>query len=230
MQVVAATSLYHHFENYWHAEPAPHPSDIIWENLKWRDWERSLRKVLVWTCFALICLFFMIPIGIVQAMIEVDRLEKYNVIGPIVEFPIVKGILQAILPNIVLTLFLALMPSLLSYMNKRQGFYSLSSVDSETIRKYFIFQVITVFFFSFMTATLLNQAKLLFKDSSSIINLLATSAPQTASFFINFILVEGLVSGAFSFLRVPALAIFWFLTKFSGVPIVESPWIFNSIC
>ncbi|GMH40978.1 hypothetical protein BSKO_08888 [Bryopsis sp. KO-2023] len=215
-QVVAATSLHHHFENFWHAEAAPHPDEVIWENLKWRSWERSSRKILVWSAFAMLCLFFMIPIAFIQALIEIDRLEKYPVIGSIVTFPLVKGFLQGIMPNLVLKLFLAVLPKLLMFMNMKQGLYSQSSLDLETTQKYFIFQVITIFFFSFMTRTFLNQSKQVVEDPGSIIDVLGSAAPQTASFFINYVLVKGLVENSFQFLRIPKLAIFWFLSKFVG--------------
>lgn len=219
LQVISATSLHHHFETFWQTVAAPHPDDIVWENLKLRGWERLVRSILIWTCFALLCLFFMIPIGIVQAMIEIDRLEKYAVIGSIVKISFIKGILQGILPNIVLKIFLALLPMLLQFMNRVQGLYALSTIDLETTRKYFIFQVITVFFFSFMIGSSLGQLDQLredVKNPSRLFDVLGTSAPQTASFFINYILVKGFLDGSISFLRVPKLAIFWALSKFSG--------------
>lgn len=218
--MVSATSLHHHFETFWQTVAAPHPDDIVWENLSYRAWERTARTVSIWTSFALLCIFFMIPIGIVQAMIEIDRLEKYAVIGPIVKVSFIRGILVGILPNLVLKIFLAILPSLLHFMNKVQGLYALSTIDLETTRKYFIFQVITVFFFSFMIGSSLGQLDQLredFKTPSRFIDVLGTSAPQTASFFINYILVSGLVEGAISFLRVPGLVIFWLLSKLSGM-------------
>ena len=42
---------------------------------------------------------------------------------------------------LVLKIFLALLPALLAFMNKKQGMIAASKVDFGVVRKYFIFQV-----------------------------------------------------------------------------------------
>lgn len=34
--------------------------------------------VLAWTLFALMAIFYLIPVGAVQALLQVDKLEKYK--------------------------------------------------------------------------------------------------------------------------------------------------------
>lgn len=60
----------------------------------------------------------------------------------VLQVSILSSLVTAILPGIVLTIFLALLPTLLSLMNKKiQKMISESDVEFGVVRKYFIFQV-----------------------------------------------------------------------------------------
>eukprot|EP00210_Caulerpa_lentillifera_P000603 g584.t1 len=215
-QVIAATSLHHHFQSFWHVQEAPDPEEIVWPNLNLRSWERYLRKFVVWSEFALLCVFFMVPVGFVQGMIQMDRLENTPVLGAIVTFPLVNGVLKGVVPTLVLKLFLAFLPKILTRMNHWQGLISLSEIDFEVVRKYFIFQTITVFFGSFLTGTLFGQMQELRNDPNGIIDILGVAAPQTATFFITYILYTGLIEGGVAFLNLTNLIKLWLLTRFAG--------------
>lgn len=215
-QVVGASAFFHHFERVWNSQAAPNPREIVWENLKWRSWERKARRVTIWFLFFLLCSFFVIPIAAVQTMIEVDRLEDYDIIGDIVKFPIVSSLVQAVIPNLVLEIFLALLPTILAIMNHYQGFISRSAIDTEVTRKYFIFLIITVFMVNFTARSFLQQLDLIFDDPSSIVDALGSSAPQASTFFLYFIMTQALISGATEMLQIPGLVMTWVLTKFAG--------------
>lgn len=215
-QVIAATSLHHHFQSFWQVQEAPDPEEVVWTNLNFRSWERYLRRYTIWTEFALLCVFFMVPVGLVQGMIQMDRLENTPVLGAIVTFPLVNGILKGIVPTLVLKLFLAFLPRILKRMSHWQGLISLSEIDFEVVRKYFIFQTITVFFGSFLTGTVFGQIQELRKDANGIIDILGVAAPQTASFFINYILYAGLFEGGIGFLNIINLVKLWLMSRFAG--------------
>eukprot|EP00210_Caulerpa_lentillifera_P002275 g2185.t1 len=215
-QVIAATSLHHHFQFFWQVQEAPDPDELVWTNLNFRSWERYLRKFAIWTEFALLCIFFMVPIGFAQGMIQMDRLEDTPVIGPIVTFPLVNGILKGIVPTLVLKLFLHFLPKLLNHMSHWQGLISQSEIDFEVVRKYFIFQTITIFFGSFITGTFFGQIQELRNDPNGIIDILGVSAPQTATFFIAYILYSGLFESGIAFLNLTNLLKLWLMSRFAG--------------
>lgn len=215
-QVVGGTALIHHFQTVWRSSAAPHPDDIYWTNLKWRGWERLTRTILTWTLFILLCLFYVIPVGFVQSILEYDRLEDYAVIGDIVTFPLIQSILEGVLPQLAMIIFLAILPMIITALNKFQGYYSRSSIDFEVIKKYFIFQVIVVFIYKFISGMLLNSLEDIIDEPSNTIDLLANSAPQNATFFLYYILLQGFFSGPITFLKLPKLVILWLLTKLAG--------------
>ena len=215
-QTIAATAFHHHFPTFWNAQAAPHPEELIWENLKLRGWERTVRLLAAWISFTCLCLFFIVPVTFVQGLIQMDRLERYPVIGSIVTFPLINGILKAVVPNLALKLFLAFLPSLLKHMNRAQGMISLSEIDFGVVRKYFVFQTITVFFFSFIASSLLTQIQEIRDNPSSIRDILGVAAPQSATFFISYILYTGLLEGGISFLNLVNLIQLWLMGRFAG--------------
>ena len=53
----------------------------------------------VWVLFSLLALFYTIPIGAIQAIIEVNRLEKIVVFKQLVSVAFVRSLIEAILPG-----------------------------------------------------------------------------------------------------------------------------------
>jgi len=208
-QVVAAGALMCEDLTAWRVQAAPRPNEIIWQNLGLRSWERSSRGALMWICFILLTLFFLIPVAAIQAILTTNVSVSF-----IQDIPIVNSIITAILPSLVLTIFIAMLPPLIKAMNKWAGMISLSQIDLGLMTRFFIFQVTTVFFGSFIAGSAANQFKQLVNDPGSIVNLLGASAPQTSIFFMTFITLRALFIVPFSILRLVPFIIFWVKTKF----------------
>ncbi|GFH18492.1 uncharacterized protein HaLaN_15309 [Haematococcus lacustris] len=174
--------------------------------------------MVLWGAYVALVLFFIIPVGIVQALIEVPRLASVPVLGTIVNLPVIKQVLEGIVPGLVLLIFLALLPSLLAFMCRLSGCVSNSAVDFGVVERYFYFQVLTIFLGSIISGSLLSQLKLLQSNPGAIIRILGVGIPQTATFFINFILVAGIGKAGIKHLRLPGLVIFWLLSKMASTP------------
>ncbi len=61
-----------------------------------------MRFVAVWGAFAVLTLFYLIPIIAIQGLINIDQLRKIHVIAVIIDLPVVRSIITAILPGTVL--------------------------------------------------------------------------------------------------------------------------------
>ena len=75
---------------------------------RWRSWERAVRFVGVWGAFGVLTLFYLIPIIAIQGLINIDQLRKIHVIAVIIDLPVVRSIITAILPGTVLQPFWAI--------------------------------------------------------------------------------------------------------------------------
>ncbi|KAK9864573.1 hypothetical protein WJX84_004373 [Apatococcus fuscideae] len=215
-QVVASTAMQHHDQRFWKISAAPAPNDIIWPNLTLRDWERRLRFLVVWTLFVLLALFYTIPVGAIQAILEVQRLSKYPPFKQLVNIAFTRSLIESILPSLVLKIFLALLPNLLAFMNKKQGMISASKVDFGVVRKYFIFQVVTVFFGSFIGGSFFTQIEQWVKSPTSAITIIGTAAPATSIFFLTYVVLQGLNAAPLGFLRLVGVVLFWLLSILAG--------------
>lgn len=51
---------------------------MIWSNVGLSSGGYLGAAVLAWTLFALMAIFYLIPVGAVQALLQVDKLEKYK--------------------------------------------------------------------------------------------------------------------------------------------------------
>ncbi|CAK0785988.1 hypothetical protein CVIRNUC_009201 [Coccomyxa viridis] len=215
-QVKAVSSTQHHDTSTWRVSAAPGPQEIIWGNLRWRSWERAVRFVGVWGAFGVLTLFYLIPIIAIQGLINIDQLRKIHVIAVIIDLPVVRSIITAILPGLVLKVFLALLPWLLSIMGRLQGLHSLSSLDFSVISKFYIFQFITVFLGSFIAGSVLNQARALINNPTMIFSTLGTAAPLTSIFFLTWIELNALAAVPVGFLRIIGFVLFWLMSRLAA--------------
>jgi hypothetical protein len=67
-------------------------------------------------------------------------------------------------------------------------------------------QVLTVFFTSLVAGSFLNQLQQLVANPTSIVRTLGAAAPQTAVFFMTYLLLLGLTTKPISFLRLPRVS------------------------
>ena len=135
-----------------------------------------------------------------------------------VNLPFIGAIIQGILPTLVLMIFLAILPMIIRLMCYLSGMPSLSAIDFGVAHRYFIFMVISVFIYNMVAGSLINQYEAILKDPASFITILGLAVPQTATFFITYILVAGIMKVGFAFLRLPALLFFvLFMVVFNGL-------------
>ena len=64
-------------------------------------------------------------------------------------------------------------------------------------------QVLTIFFATFLAGSFFNQVQLFVNDPTSVVRILGAAAPQTASFFMSYLLLLGLTTKPVLLLRIP---------------------------
>ncbi|KAG2482060.1 hypothetical protein HYH03_018986 [Edaphochlamys debaryana] len=227
-QAVGSAALHAHTERSWLVGPAPAPFELVWPNLGLTGAERGARRWSLWILFWLMALFFMIPVTAIQALIEVPKLARLPVLGPIVRAPAVRQILEAVVPGLALKLFLTVVPMLLRAMALHSGARAESAVDFGVVRRYFLFQVIVVFGGNVIAGSFFNQLQRWVSAPGSVPSTLGRAIPMTSTFFINYLITNGLGAKSIAFLRLPAFAVFWVLSRFAGSPRAKQRlWMFQ---
>lgn len=189
----ASQTLHAQVFDKWTVMEAPEPREMIWPNLSRNIYERQIRQVVVYFIVFLTVVFYMVPITFVSAFSNLDNLRKVlPFLKAIVDIPAIKTILQAYLPQIALIVFLALLPAFLMFLSKAEGIPSQSHVVRATSGKYFYFIVFNVFLVYTLGGSLIASAKAIANNPniSRIINMLATSLPGGATFFLTYVALK----------------------------------------
>lgn len=92
------------------------------------------------------------------------------------------------------------------------GLKSLSQIDFSVTNKFFIFLVTSVFFGSFISGSFMTQIEVFAQGLSNFIEVLGTSAPQTASFFCTYIMVDAFITAPIFLIRYTDFIIYYALS------------------
>eukprot|EP00775_Hariotina_reticulata_P002150 gene2150-2468_t len=185
----------------WTVTAAPAPDSLLWKHLGLRSWERATRRGIVIAVLVVVALFYSIPVAFVQGLLQLDRLQNVPVIGTLVRLPVVHSLLLGVLPGLALRLFVLLLPVLLYALNRRAGAVGAEELDGYVATHFFFMQLVVVFFGSFIVGSLLNQVATWLQQPEQALTILGTSVPQTANFFILYIIFSAFIGRSWGLLR-----------------------------
>eukprot|EP00898_Chlorokybus_atmophyticus_P008591 jgi/Chlat1/8733/Chrsp9S08558 len=212
---VASQTLHYGDSEYWIVGPAPEPRDIYWPNLALRMKERSTRKLTVTIITFLMVVFYMVPITLISALSTLENLEK---LAPFLKFitkmPALRAFLQGLLPTLALIIFMALLPALCRFLTQCEGVFALSRIDRGGTSKLFTFFLVNSWFGYTVSGSIFSNLKQMINKPGDIPNFLASSIPQTATFFMGFILLKALGVLPLELSRLIPLIIYWIKKKF----------------
>ncbi|VFQ59008.1 unnamed protein product [Cuscuta campestris] len=200
----------------WLTEWAPEPRDVYWENLAIPYVSLTIRRLIIGVAFFFLTFFFMIPITFVQSLANIEGIrKKAPFLKAIFDMPFIKSFIQGFLPGIVLKIFLILLPTLLMFMSKFEGFPSLSSLERRSASRYYIFNFVNVFLGSVIAGAAFEQLNtFLHQSANEIPKTIGAAIPMKATFFITYIMVDGWAGVAGEILRLKALIIFHLKNSF----------------
>ncbi|XP_031377158.1 CSC1-like protein At1g32090 [Punica granatum] len=189
---------------------APEPRDVYWKNLSIPFISLTIRRLVISLLVFALVFFYMIPIAFVQSLANLDGLVRVApFLRPVIETEFVKSFLQGYLPGLALKIFLLVLPAILMFMSKMEGYISLSMLERRTAAKYYFFMLVNVFLGSIVTGTAFEQLHaFLHQAPTQIPRTIGVSIPMKATFFITYIMVDGWAGIASEILRLKPLIIF----------------------
>lgn len=171
------------------------PSDVIWENMNVRSFERMMRRFVSMAVSSAIIIFWAVPVVFVQAVANLQTLSQalpflnaFNNLGPTAV-----GIIQGILPAIALAILISLVPIIFTFLSTKEGIPQKSFVELSVLHKFFFFQLIDVVLVSTLSGgfmTIVDQFKNLAESPLSVINILSENLPKASTFFITFVMLQ----------------------------------------
>ncbi|KAK4786983.1 hypothetical protein SAY86_010816 [Trapa natans] len=194
----------------WLTNWAPEPRDVYWRNLSIPFFSLRIRRLVISLLVFALVFFYMIPITFVQSLANLEGLVKVvPFLRPVIETKLIKSFLQGFLPGLALKIFLYILPAILMFMSKIEGYISLSMLERRTAAKYYFFMLVNVFLGSIVTGTAFQQLNaFLHQSPTQIPRTIGISIPMKATFFITYIMIDGWAGIASEILRLKPLIIF----------------------
>ncbi|KAI8329750.1 hypothetical protein BC941DRAFT_384371 [Chlamydoabsidia padenii] len=218
---MAAQTLIHHTE----LQMAPRyiqiaPTDIIWENMNIKSFERLIRRMISLSVTTAIIIFWAFPVVFVQSISSLDSLSKILPFLSVVNNlgPTVVGIIQGILPAVALAILISLVPIIFAMLSKLEGIPQKSFVDLSVLHKYFFFQFVDVVLVSTIAGGILQTLPQLVENPTSIINILAENLPKASTFFITFVMLQATNSTGQAILQLVPYIMSFVTPIFSTTP------------
>eukprot|EP01134_Creolimax_fragrantissima_P004528 CFRG4528T1 len=212
---VAGQVLFRESENMYLVRPAPHENNVYWSNMGTNERVKVFRVLGVALITFAMVIFYMIPIAFIQTLTSLCQLEEWmpwltDIIDAV---PIVRGILEGVMPTLILTIFLAILPMICRGLTVLEGKETYSALEKGTFEKLYYFYVINVFLGSTITGTASGAIQDLIDDPGSIIDLLAASLPGVSTFFINYIMLKTAESFPGMLSNIVGGVIYWIKMK-----------------
>ena len=194
------------------------PDDVIWDNLSVSWWERYLRSgVVLIACIAMI-VFYAIPVTFTSLLSKLSTFEQWKPFAFLATWPnVVINIIQGVLPPLLLSIILSLVPIIFGLLVKQQGVSTGTARELGIQQWYFIFLFIQVFLVVTITGGLVSFITAFAKNPSGVVGTLANNLPQASTYFFSYLLIQALSNSAGSILQVGVL-VSWFLLA----PVLDS--------
>lgn len=209
---LAVNALTHH-EPYCMADRylEVSPPDVIWGNLGLNPYEKRIRVVISYSATAALIIFWSIPVAFVGIISNIEGLcVRESWLAWLCKLPRpVIGIIQGILPPVLLAVLMMLLPIVLRLLGRFEGIPTRTGLELSLMTRYFIFQVVHSFLIVTLSSGIFAALPSLLSNPSSIPGLLAQYLPQASTFFLTYILLQGLSGVAGGFLSAVALVLYY---------------------
>lgn len=142
---LAVNALTHH-EPYCMADRylEVSPPDVIWGNLGLNPYEKRIRVAVSYSATAALIIFWSIPVAFVGIISNIQGLcVRESWLAWLCKLPSpVVGIIQGILPPVLLAILMMLLPIVLRLLGRFEGIPTRTGLELSLMTRFFIFQVV----------------------------------------------------------------------------------------
>ena len=192
------------------------PDEIIWKNLGKSYASKKLLMALATVAMTLLVIFWTPITGFIGILTNISYItNKVHFLSFINDIPgPVLGVVTGLLPTLILTICVILVPIICRLLAKMAGAATLSEVELKTQNWYFVFQVIQVFLVTTFVSGASSVVTQIIDNPATAPTLLAKNLPKASNFYISFFIVYGLGQAAMQLLLIVPLLMKTILGKF----------------
>ena len=183
------------------------PVDVKWGNLSKVWWARYVRTALVVASAVTLVLAWSIPVAVTGAMSQIAYLTALIPwLDWIETLPAwLLGCIHGVLPQVILTTLIMLLPYVLRIITERQGLPTGVAVELSLQKTYFTFLFIQVFLTVSLSSSITAVIQQLLHGLDSIPAVLATNLPKASNYFLSYLLLRCFSVSASSLLQIGRL-------------------------
>lgn len=189
------------------------PDDVIWDNMAIPWWSEWARRAIVFGLVVAMVVLWAFPVAWTASLAQIDALvRKYSWLSFLVENEVLDNAIKAIagvLPALVLSIILALVPVLLGFLAVWQGSKT-GSQKNETVQiYYFLFLFVQVFLIVSIASGTFQTIANISSDITSTPNILAENLPKAANYFFAYMILQALSVSSGTLLQVGTLLVWY---------------------
>ncbi|KAL2918787.1 hypothetical protein HK105_201621 [Polyrhizophydium stewartii] len=185
-------------------QPAPEPKDVIWSSLSLSLMQTVIKRAIFDILAYTICIGWVIPTSFISSLTQMDDLTKFPKNREFVTFlmksPLLHTLVVSVFPPLTIQICNMCMPLLFEWLTQFQGMASTYSMQRSLLAKYFFFLLLNVQFVYTIFSSAWSTSSNIFLSPLSWLENIATSLPAGTSFFINYLLLN-LILTPFELLR-----------------------------
>jgi hypothetical protein len=191
-----------------------HPQDVIWPNLSMNPYAAKIRSAIGWAITIAIVIFWTVVTGVVGVISNVKGLAtNVSWLHWLDSIPsVVVGIIQGILPTVLLAVLNILLVMFLRFLGRFSGIPTRSGVELSTFTRMAIFSLVQ----NFLILTIIsgassgiNQIVPIISNPAGLPKLLSTVIPKASIFFLSYVILAGITGAASGFLQIVGLLIYY---------------------
>ncbi|KAF8532450.1 hypothetical protein JB92DRAFT_2688545 [Gautieria morchelliformis] len=197
------------------------PPDVVWGNLGLNPYEARIRRALSWALTIGLIIVWAIPVAFIGIVSNIAALcTTYKWLAWLCTIPpAITGIIQGILPPVLLAVLFMLLPIVLRLLARFEGVPTRVGIELSLMDRFFLFQVIHGFLIVTLSSGIIAALPGIIKNPANVPSMLALKLPDASTFFLTYIILQGLSGTAGGFLNIVPLIIYYVkLTLLGSTP------------
>lgn len=204
-------------------KPTPAPSDLVWRNTYSRRGVRRLKSWAITLFITFLTLLWIFPTAVLASWLSICAVRKAfpNFALWLQGHDIIHSLVQNGLPALVVSLLNVAVPYLYDFLSNRQGMISQGDVELSLISKNYFFTFFNTFFVFAVSKTgfqFFAVMRKFLKDTSQLPGVIAADVEGLSTFYISFIMLQGIGLMPFRILEAGSVFLYPFLRSMAKTP------------
>ncbi|KAJ2560025.1 phosphate metabolism protein 7 [Coemansia sp. RSA 1933] len=172
------------------------PDDIVWSSLAMRPWDRRIRGYVSFAATVALTAVWTLVTAFLSGLVQVKTLARLKAFAWLQGNAWAFGVFSGTVPAAVLALLMLALPVVLRLLLRAEGTARRSLIDLRLLHRLFFFQVWNVYAVAIFSSSLLTIAAQAIGQPKTIITLVQTQVPQSATNILTYVVLLSFLGAA----------------------------------